>query len=457
MMKKRFTAFAIAMTMVVGMLAGCGTGGDPAASTSTDAGAGAAAGSGGTVNIVLWHSMGGVNEKAVLSLVDKYNASQSAVRVEAQYQGSYDDAMTKLRATPAGSGPDIMQLYDIGTRWMIDSGYALVMQDFIDKDQYDISDYEPNILSYYTVAEKLYSMPFNCSTPCLLYNKEAFDKAGIDITKMTDMAALQDAAKVLTEQGGMKTGGALPVYSWIFEQMLSLQGKNYADNDNGRTARAASVDFDKNGAGLAVLNMWKDFASQSYTGTFGTGTNDTKKEFTTGTLGFIMDSCSAYLDVQNAASGVFTVGLAPLPSAQPGDQGGVSVGGGSLWIMDNQSDEKAQAAWDFIKYATQPEQQADWAINTGYLPIRKSATDLPVYQEYINNVNPDFLKIVDSLRSSKSEYSGAVLGVFSKARSIVENEIMSMINDSAKQPADVLATIAKQINDEIEMYNKTNS
>lgn len=453
-MKKRLVSLALALSCMSGVLAGCG--GQPEAEAGGQPEASGGAPVDGVQNIVLWHSMGGVNEQAVTNLIDAYNASQDQVHVEAQYQGSYDDAMTKLRATPPGSGPDIMQLYDIGTRWMIDSGYALVMQDFIDKDGYDISDYEENILAYYEVEGKLYSMPFNSSTPCLLYNKEAFEKAGIDISKMTDMAALQEAAKTLTEKGGMKTGGALPVYSWIFEQMMSLQGKDYANNGNGRKEKATAVDFDQNGSGLSIIKMWKEFAGQDYTGTYGTGTNDTKKEFTTGTLGFIMDSSSAYLDVQNAAKDVFTVGLAPLPSAQPGDKGGVSVGGGSLWIMDNQSDAKAQAAWDFIKFATQPEQQAPWAMSTGYLPIRKSATELPEYQEYLTKTNPDFQYIIDSLRGSKPEYAGAVLGVFSKARSIVENELMAMINDPAKTPEDTLATIAKQINEEITLYNKTN-
>ncbi|HBT90243.1 MAG TPA: ABC transporter substrate-binding protein, partial [Ruminococcaceae bacterium] len=37
--------------------------------------------------------------------------------------------------------------------------------------------------AYYTVNDKLYSMPFNSSTPLLYYNKDAFKAAGLDPEK----------------------------------------------------------------------------------------------------------------------------------------------------------------------------------------------------------------------------------------------------------------------------------
>ncbi|MDR0623887.1 MAG: extracellular solute-binding protein, partial [Treponema sp.] len=119
---------------------------------------------GAKTKVVFWHAMGGKNGEAINKLITEFNSSQNAIEVEGQYQGNYDDAITKIRATQKGAGPDIMQLYDIGTRWAIDSGYPLKMQDFINRDNYDISDYEPNILAYYTLDGELYSMPFNCSS-----------------------------------------------------------------------------------------------------------------------------------------------------------------------------------------------------------------------------------------------------------------------------------------------------
>jgi sn-glycerol 3-phosphate transport system substrate-binding protein len=110
---------------------------------------------GGNTKIVLWHSMGGRNGEALDKLAREFNASQDKIEIEMQYQGTYDDCIVKIRATPKGQGPDILQLYDIGTRWAVDSGLTLKMQDFIDRDKYDISDYEPNILAYYALDGSL--------------------------------------------------------------------------------------------------------------------------------------------------------------------------------------------------------------------------------------------------------------------------------------------------------------
>ena len=69
-------------------------------------------------------------------------------------------------------GADLVQIYDIGTRFMIDSGWVIPMQELINADGYDISQIEPNIAAYYTVTMSCTRCPFNSSTPILYYNKD---------------------------------------------------------------------------------------------------------------------------------------------------------------------------------------------------------------------------------------------------------------------------------------------
>ena len=104
---------------------------------------------GENTEITFWHSMGGKGGEAIKSLVEEFNSSQDNITVIAEYQGSYDDSINKLKSSAlSNSGPDVMQLYDIGTKWMIDSEYAIPMQDMVDKNDYDISSLEKNILDY---------------------------------------------------------------------------------------------------------------------------------------------------------------------------------------------------------------------------------------------------------------------------------------------------------------------
>src|SRR5690606_12625684 len=100
----------------------------------------------------------------------------------------------------------LIQTFEVGTKYMIDSGFIEPMQSFIDKDNYDLSQLEKNILNYYTVDDKLYSMPFNSSTPILLYNKDAFKEAGLDPENPPKtFSEIKAAAEKLTKKNGDNT------------------------------------------------------------------------------------------------------------------------------------------------------------------------------------------------------------------------------------------------------------
>jgi sn-glycerol 3-phosphate transport system substrate-binding protein len=422
--------------------------------TGTMAFARAAGQQGGKTKVVLWHSMGGRNGEALTQLINDFNGVQNKIEVEGQFQGSYDDAIAKIKTTPQGAGPDIMQLYDIGTRWAIDSGYALKMQDFIDRDAYDISDYEANILAYYRMDGALYSMPFNSSSPVIIYNKEALAKAGLDPASAfaTMDACLTTGRAIAAANPGMT--GCFTNYSWVFEQLVSIQDKDLLDNGNGRRGRAARVT-----GGDALLNIFtklRTIYNDPYHQVFGKGGAESQKQFASGALGYFVESCAIYANATAAAAGKFTVGFAPLPRVNSGDTGGTSVGGGSLWIMDNASVQKAEAAWEFIKYVTSPEKQAQWSMTTGYIPIRRSAVNLPVYQEFLKNTNPELIVAIESLRRSKPSCAGSVMGVFPKARVIIENEVETMANNPSVSPGQVADRIVSQINEELALYNRTN-
>ena len=212
--------------------------------------------------LTFWHSMGGKGGEAITALVDAFNESQDEIRVVAEYQGAYDDAVNKLKSSALGNaGPDIMQLYEIGTKWMIDSEYAIPMQDFIDEEGYDVSHLEENILDYYTIDDKLYSMPFNTSTPILYYNKTAFEEVGLNPeVAPTNFDEILEYSEKLTKKSGNITeryGYAMQIYGWFFEQFLIKQQLDYANEGNGRDNQATAVTFDTNQGALNIINGWK--------------------------------------------------------------------------------------------------------------------------------------------------------------------------------------------------------
>ena len=177
--------------------------------------------------------MGGVNGEAMDYLINKFNEENTdGITVEAVYQGEYDDTINKLKSAQIGNmGADLVQIYDIGTRFMIDSGWVIPMQELINADGYDISRIEPNIAAYYTVNNELYSMPFNSSTPILYYNKDMFEKAGITETPQT----LEDLLDVCQK---LKDAGITPISAGNYDMIMRypafkafrMEGNDFIDN-----------------------------------------------------------------------------------------------------------------------------------------------------------------------------------------------------------------------------------
>lgn len=405
--------------------------------------------------ISFWHSMGGVNGQAIDTLVQKFNdENEYGITVEAEYQGSYDDALNKLKSAQIGNmGADLVQVYEIGTRFMIESGWIVPMQSMVNADEYDTSVLESNLAAYYTINDMLYSMPFNSSTPLMYYNKDMFDAAGI--TEIPD--SLESIAQIgdkLLDSGAQEVM-SLGIYGWFFEQFIGKQGLEYADNGNGRTEAATAVAFDENGAAANILNEWKNLYDLGYAPNVGKGGDAGLADFSAGKSAITLGSTASLKQILQDVDGKFEVGTAYFPKVKSSDEGGVSIGGASLWALDNNDPKKLRATWEFVKFLISPESQAFWNAETGYFPVNVDAHDEDVFKENIEKY-PQFETAIDQLHDSAPQYAGALLSVFSEARAIVESEIESMLNGN-ETVDEAVDSMASQINDAIEEYNLVNN
>ena len=354
-MKKKLVSLLLTATMVMGVLSGCGNGKmsvSQTGDTSTDEKVEmTAADDVDGTTITFWHSMGGVNGQAIDTLVNKFNEeNEYGITVEAQYQGEYDDSLNKLKSAQIGNmGADLVQVYEIGTRFMIESGWVVPMQEMVDADNYDVSQIESNLAAYYTIDDKLYSMPFNSSTPIMYYNKDMFAQAGI--TEVPD--SLEGISKIgdqLMNQGGASEVMSLGIYGWFFEQFVGKQGLDYANNGNGRDDVATAVDFDKNGAAKNILIEWQTLNQEGYAPIVGKGGDAGLADFSAGKSAITLGSTASLKQILQDVNGKFEVGTAYFPKIKESDEGGVSIGGASLWALNNQDPKKLRATWEFVKF-----------------------------------------------------------------------------------------------------------
>lgn len=406
------------------------------------------------VKVIWWHSMSGELGKAVDKLVADFNSSQKNVQVEAVFQGTYDESINKMKASmDTKSGPSLIQVYEIGSRFMIDSKAITPVQKFVDADKFDLSQLEENILNYYKVDGKLNSMPFNTSNPIMYYNKDMFKAAGLDPEKPpTTYEEVTKAAKALSKDG--KSGSSFAIYGWFMEQFFANQGVEFLNNGNGRTA-AATEALVNNEAGVKTLTWWKEMVDSKTSANLGRKTDDTKKAFLAGQIAMTLDSTASLRGIVSGAEGKFQVGTGPLPKPSDAKEGGVVVGGASLYILNNKSEAEQKGAWEFIKFLTTPQTQAWWNVNTGYFPITKKAYDEQVIKDNLAKY-PQFQTAIDQLHKTKANTAtqGAVMGVFPEARQIVETAIEEALTGK-KAPKEALDSAAKSITEKIGAYNKT--
>lgn len=396
--------------------------------------------------ITFWHAMSGSNGEALEEIVNKFNEQSDSVSIEAIYQGSYDDSLTKLRAVGGSEeAPAIVQVFEIGTKYMSESDFITPMQDFIDADNFDTSVIEPNIASYYTLDDKLYSMPFNTSNAVMFYNKDMFTEAGLDPENPPSSFSEMKAAAKKLSQGDDTYGFTMATIGWFFEQLMANQGALYLDNDNGRGGNPTEALVNSE-EGLNIFNWLNDMNKAGTFKNYGSNWEDPRGPFFAGQVGMYLDSTANTAEV--IKNSPFEVGTANLPVADGMDPQGVIVGGASLWITNQVPKEKQDAAWEFVKYMTNADVQAEWAAATGYFPITPAAYDeqvlKDVYEEY-----PQFTVAVDQLENTSAgpATSGALTTVLPEARKIIETALGEMYE--GKDPQAALDDAAKKINDSL--------
>jgi len=137
--------------------------------------------------ITFWHAMGAELGKKLEQIVDGYNKSQSTYHVTPVFKGTYPEAMNgAIAAFRAHQQPDIVQVFEVGTGTMMAAKGAVYPVYQLMKDtgnEWDTKQFLPAVVGYYTDTDgNMLSFPFNSSTPILYYNKDEFQKAGLDPT-----------------------------------------------------------------------------------------------------------------------------------------------------------------------------------------------------------------------------------------------------------------------------------
>src|SRR5664279_566529 len=278
--------------------------------------AGFAAHAQAVIEIQFWHAMTGANNDRIIDFAKKFNESQTEYKVNAVFKGSYAEALAAaIAAYRAGSAPAILQVFEVGTATMMSAKGAIkpvhqVMADAGEK--FDPKIYIPAVAGYYTNTKgQMLSFPFNSSTTVFFYNRDAFEKAGLDPNR-----APATWPEVMAAAAKIKAAGAAPCsfttawQSWVqLESFSAWHNTAFATKENGFAGNDPKLVFNGPLQVRHIANM-QDWAKKGYF-TYAGRKNEPEAKFYSGECAMLTTSSAAYGTIKQNAKFKFTV--APLP------------------------------------------------------------------------------------------------------------------------------------------------
>ena len=409
------------------------------------------------VKITLWHAMGGARYDAITKdIAAGFNKTHPNYVLEPLYTGNYGETVTKaIAAIRAGSPPHIVQVFEVGTQTMLDSGAIIPVTEVVKPGDIDFDDYIAPILNYYQVGGKLASMPFNSSTAIIYYNKDAFQKAGLDPSRPpATYKDVEEMGKKIVGSGAARAAITFGWPSWMFEQAHAMHNRPYADHGSGRQGRATRVLFNEP-FGVEVLGRWKRWADEKLLA-YGGREYAPNKAFLSGEVAMLMQSTSQVTTIEKAAK--FPVGTGFLPRIEGQPAGRSVIGGASLWVLrgKGRSPQELDAIAKFFRFVALPEETAKWHMDTGYFPATRTAVALLRKQEWFVK-HPNHETAFEQIQQGPDTPNtrGVLLGNFVQIRNITDTAVEKALSGRLS-PKEALDEAAREANKLLDEYNRIN-
>jgi ABC-type glycerol-3-phosphate transport system substrate-binding protein len=368
----------------------------------------AAAGDGDRVTITFWHSFVASTIPALEELIDRFEAEHPGIRINAQYIPTGDALVQKLvTAVQSRTAPDVSWIHSHYLEELVKADAVYEMATFIDGpdglSQADMDDIYPALIQYASWQGTLYSLPMEATNLGILYNKDHFRDAGLDperppetweeLREVSRRLAVDDNGDGRFERiGFMVPGvpadgpqGAYMMWQWT---PFLWQAGGYLVNE-----AQTEVLFGKE-PGVEALTLWKEIYEAQNQRSF---TNDPLTAFTSKQAAMILDGPWNLPRYPRILQGI-DWGIAWLPA---GPAKRATVVAGEYLAIFKQS-EHPEAAWAFLKWMVQPEIQAFWSMESGYLPVRMSAMEDPAFHAFLEG-HPGQQAFVEQMQYAQAQ------------------------------------------------------
>ena len=333
--------------------------------------------------------LGGAAANLIDQFVAEFEEANPDIDIDAVFCGNYSDTLTKLTLTLDGGNAPQLVILDQRLLTLIAVDAVVCLDDYIAADGGDelMNDFYPGYLASGIYEGSQYALPFQRSVLAMFYNKDHFVEAGLDPENppKTWDELLEIGAKLTkkNEDGTIAHWGVniSNSSSWAQQSMCITASDTSSKifDDNG-----TAVYFDTDAVRRALqFTLDLSAAGASPEGVISEGTMPAS--FIEGAVSMVAVSSGNLTNINNSVS--FDYGVCLMPACAT--EYGASIGGGGDMYMikcENTTQAQYDATWKFMRFMSEPEQQARWSAGTGYIASRISAKDTEVMQNYFASV-----------------------------------------------------------------------
>jgi multiple sugar transport system substrate-binding protein len=368
-MKKRALSLALACTMAVTALAGCGGGSKETTAATTEGSkaetkAAETTASAGGQTTLKWSVWDISSTTYYQPLIDAFEKAHPDVKIEMVDLGSTDyQTVLATELTGSGSDFDVVTVKDVpGYMTLVNKGVLEPLDSYIESSKVDLTQYK-GLTDQIKVENKLYELPFRNDFWVLFYNKDIFDKAGVayPTNDMTFEQYDKLARSLTVDTPGQEVYGS-HYHTWRSAVQLFgvLDGKN--------TIVDGKYDFLKPYYDMVIKEqedgVCQDYATLKtsglhYSGAFAQG-NIAMMNMGTWFISTLMDKIRTgeYTDCKNW-------GIVKYPHAEGVEPGSTLATITSLAIPSNAPHK--DLAWEFINFVSGKD-GAEILASTGTIP-----------------------------------------------------------------------------------------
>jgi len=377
--------------------------------------------------IVFWYQHTREREDELLELIAEFNrANAHGITVRGEYAGNYNDIYNKMIVgLQGGTVPNLLVAYQNQARAYYRAEGIVDMAPYIDSPRWGLSrdvlaDYFKAFMDQDRVHGVQIGLPPNRSMEVLYYNIDWLSELGYEapprswseFAEICRKAHAQPFSKSVDKRRSL--GFLLEIDASRLASLVFSRGGDFAnaeqtaytlDTPEVRQALGQMVELIQEGAVALVGEEYGD-----------------QKEFGAGQVLFNLRSSSGLPFYKSAVEedGVgFRWDVTHPPYA--GDGPYVNVYGASISICRT-TPEQQLASWLFLKWFTEPAQQARWVRASNYFPVRKStAGELESYFAQ----NPQYKSAYDLLEYGRSEPS---LGTYQQVRRLIQDAMVEVLD-----------------------------